>query len=58
MRYGLGFYIPECGILHSHRREEIKYYDVVYLFLPSLKERYSQLAEDKCYPFDLSPLHH
>jgi hypothetical protein len=22
----MGFYIPEDGILHSHRRENIKYY--------------------------------
>jgi hypothetical protein len=24
VRYELGFYIPEDGILHSHRREELK----------------------------------
>jgi hypothetical protein len=26
MRYELGFYIPEDGILHSHRRENLKCY--------------------------------
>jgi hypothetical protein len=26
VRYGLGFYIQEYGILHSHRRENLKPY--------------------------------
>jgi hypothetical protein len=26
VRYGLGFYIPEDAILHSHRRESLKFY--------------------------------
>jgi hypothetical protein len=26
MKYELGFYIPEDGILHSHRRERLKSY--------------------------------
>jgi hypothetical protein len=26
MKYELGFYIPEDGILHSHRRENLKFY--------------------------------
>jgi hypothetical protein len=26
VRYELGFYIPEEGILHSHRREHLKPY--------------------------------
>jgi hypothetical protein len=26
VRYELGFYIPENGILHSHRRENLKSY--------------------------------
>jgi hypothetical protein len=26
VRYELGFYIPEYGILHSNRRENLKYY--------------------------------
>jgi hypothetical protein len=26
LRYELGFYIPEDGILHSHRRESFKSY--------------------------------
>jgi hypothetical protein len=29
MRYKLGFYIPEDGILHSHRRENLKSYIVI-----------------------------
>jgi hypothetical protein len=24
--YELGFYIPEYGILHNHRRENLKYF--------------------------------
>jgi hypothetical protein len=26
VKYELGFYIPEDGFLHSHRRENLKYY--------------------------------
>jgi hypothetical protein len=26
LRYELGFYIPEDGILHSHRRENLRSY--------------------------------
>jgi hypothetical protein len=26
LKYELGFYIPEDGILHSHRRENLKSY--------------------------------
>jgi hypothetical protein len=26
VRYELGFYIPEDGILHSHRRENLRFY--------------------------------
>jgi hypothetical protein len=26
VKYELGFYIPEDGILHSHRRENVKSY--------------------------------
>jgi hypothetical protein len=29
VRYELGFYIPEDGILHSHRRENLKSYIAV-----------------------------
>jgi hypothetical protein len=28
VRYELGFYIPEDGILHSHRRENLKSYRI------------------------------
>jgi hypothetical protein len=31
VKYELGFYIPEDGILHSHRRQHLKSY--LYLFL-------------------------
>jgi hypothetical protein len=34
VRYELGFYIPEDGILHSHRRENLKsYIPVVFSFI-------------------------
>jgi hypothetical protein len=29
VRYELGFYIPEHGMFHSHRRENFKYYIVL-----------------------------
>jgi hypothetical protein len=29
VKYELGFYIPEDGILHSHRRENLKSYKVL-----------------------------
>jgi hypothetical protein len=29
VKYELGCYIPEDGILHSHRRENLKYYTVL-----------------------------
>jgi hypothetical protein len=29
VKYGLGFYIPEDDILHSHRRENLKSYIVL-----------------------------
>jgi hypothetical protein len=29
MKYELGFYIPEDDILHSHRRENLRYYTMV-----------------------------
>jgi hypothetical protein len=28
VKYELGFYIPEDGILHSHRREKLRFYKV------------------------------
>jgi hypothetical protein len=31
VRYELGFYIPEDGILHSHRRENLKSYNLLIL---------------------------
>jgi hypothetical protein len=33
MRYELGFYIPEYGILRSHRRENLKSYTPLLLML-------------------------
>jgi hypothetical protein len=35
VRYELGFYIPEDGILHSHRRENLKPY-ISIMFLRTL----------------------
>jgi hypothetical protein len=32
VKYELGFYIPEDGILHSHRRENLKSYTVLFLW--------------------------
>jgi hypothetical protein len=34
VKYELGFYIPEHGILHSHRRESLKSY--MYIMVCSL----------------------
>jgi hypothetical protein len=28
VKYELGFYIPEDGFLHSHRREKLKFYNL------------------------------
>jgi hypothetical protein len=36
MRYELGFYIQEDAILHSHRRENLRFYMEVSDFLVSL----------------------
>jgi hypothetical protein len=30
VRYELGFYIPEDDILHSHRRETVRSYGLIY----------------------------
>jgi hypothetical protein len=32
VKYELGFYIPEDGILHTHRRENLKCYTADWLF--------------------------
>jgi hypothetical protein len=32
VRYELGFYIPEDGILHSHGSESLKSYVVIFVF--------------------------
>jgi hypothetical protein len=38
VRYKLGFYIPEDGIIHSHRRENLKFYikvtEMVFVMIP------------------------
>jgi hypothetical protein len=31
VKYKLGFYIPEDGIFHSHRRKALKYYTILNL---------------------------
>jgi hypothetical protein len=33
VKYELGFYIPEDGILHSHRRENLRSYTCTYVFV-------------------------
>jgi hypothetical protein len=35
VKYELGFYIPEDGILHSHRRENLKSDDIRHVLVPS-----------------------
>jgi hypothetical protein len=38
VKYELGFYIPEDGILHSHRRETLKpYIDCLLLIVQNLR---------------------
>jgi hypothetical protein len=32
VRYELGFYIPEDGLLHSHRREDFRPYNAVHVY--------------------------
>jgi hypothetical protein len=39
VKYELGFYIPEDGILHSHCRENIKSYIAFINWLDSVEER-------------------
>jgi hypothetical protein len=34
VRYELGFYIPEDDLLHSHRRENLKSYILLFMFKP------------------------
>jgi hypothetical protein len=36
VKYELGFYIPDDGTLHSHRRENLKY-DIVTELIKKLK---------------------
>jgi hypothetical protein len=38
VRYELGFYIPEDGILHSHRRENVKSYILIVILLYNLEK--------------------
>jgi hypothetical protein len=40
VKYELGSYIPEDGILHSHRRENFKSYEMISIFVRGLKEDY------------------
>jgi hypothetical protein len=49
VRYELGFYIPEDDILHNHRREELKSYNLIFcltfLFLLSdLSQRFQRIV--------------
>jgi hypothetical protein len=42
VKYELGFYIPEDGVIHSHRREKVKFYKLFlnYVNLLPLRMRY------------------
>jgi hypothetical protein len=40
MRYELGFYLPEDGIRHSHRRENFKSYNILLIYLVECDIRY------------------
>jgi hypothetical protein len=33
VKYELGFYMPEDDILHSHRREKLKSYRNIYIYI-------------------------
>jgi hypothetical protein len=39
VRYEVGFYIPEDGILRSHRRENLKSYTVLKFAMVTLQKR-------------------
>jgi hypothetical protein len=43
--YELGFYIPEDGILHSHRREDLKSYIEMLEFLNGIRFNHMTKAE-------------
>jgi hypothetical protein len=51
VRYELGFYIPEDGILHSHRREIFKSYTCnVFGSILRLQEATANYDSISCYP--------
>jgi hypothetical protein len=51
VRYELGFYIPEDGILHSHRRENLKSYMVLtYCCIGKTRGTMFHVNEDRKYP--------
>jgi hypothetical protein len=43
VKYKLGFYIPEDGILHSHRREKLKSLLRIFLIIKEYQENPPQL---------------
>jgi hypothetical protein len=49
VKYELGFYIPEGDILHSHRRENLKSYVPVLMFLMSVSFPRTQLVISYCF---------
>jgi hypothetical protein len=52
VRYELGFYIPEDGILHSHRRENLKSYihPITFGNIFTLEYKRWQLRGSNIYP--------
>jgi hypothetical protein len=50
VRYELGFYIPEDGIVHSHRRENLKSYNsfrLTYTWrVPVLEDKLKRLSRE------------
>jgi hypothetical protein len=45
VKYELGFHIPEDGVLHSHRRENLKSYIVV-LLIPRKSQIVSPVGQN------------
>jgi hypothetical protein len=54
VRYELGFYIPQDGILHNHRREGLIYYKNIISFERERKFVYTVTIIAKRIQFDLS----
>jgi hypothetical protein len=58
VRYELGFYIPEDGILHSHRREHLKSLNSsVVCASPRLSTKSGPISDPLCFPVSLVAIH-